>query len=132
VLYLLLAEKTRNPLREEMPPGLVEMDKDCTKLAGLLFSRSNVWAAQDLRKPPILKFLLRCIQRNKTGRPLTKLAVAAQAKELKLAAPKRWTWPELTANFCDCGKTHTISCQDNLRREILHLEKLLERCGYPV
>jgi uncharacterized protein DUF3631 len=46
VLYLLLAEKTRNPLREEMPPGLVEMDKDCTKLAGLLFSRSNVWAAQ--------------------------------------------------------------------------------------
>jgi hypothetical protein len=41
VLYVLLAEKTRNPLREEMPSGLVEMDKDCTKLAGLLFSRSK-------------------------------------------------------------------------------------------
>jgi len=132
LLYVLLRDKARNPLLEGTPAELVELDKDCTKLAGLLFSRSNVWAAKDWRKPPIVKFLLRCVERDKIGRPLTKLGIAAQAKELRLADSKRWTWPELATKFCDCGKTHSISCQDNLRREILHLEKLLERCGYPV
>ena len=127
VFYVLLTERTRNPTPEAMPPGLVQLDKDCTTLAGLLFSRSNVWAARDWRKPPVLKFLLRCLGRNKGGRPLTRLGVAAQAKELSLADPKRWKWSELTAKFCSCGKSeHSISCRDNLRREVLHLGNAIE------
>ena len=109
------------------------MHKDCTTLAGLLFSRSNVWAARDWRKPPILKFLLRNLARGKAGRPLTRLRVAAQAKELRMGDPKRWKWKNMADKFCNCeGKEHSISCRENLRREVLHLEKLLKRCGYPV
>jgi len=110
---------------------LEQLHKDCMTLTELLFDRSNLWAGRDAwRKPPIIKFLLRCLKRSKQGRPLTKLGIAAQAKELKMAGR---TWPELTAKFCDCGKEeHQISCQDNLRREILHLEALLKRCGYPI
>jgi hypothetical protein len=133
VLYVLLMEKTRNTMPEPMPPELTQLDKNCTTLAGLLFSRSNVWAARDWRKPPILKFLLRCLGRSKGGRPLTRLGIAAQAEELRVADPKRWKWPQLTAKFCDCGKSeHPISCRDNLRREVLHLEKLLRSCGHSV
>jgi hypothetical protein len=129
LLYLVLTEGTGS-LPEAMRPEYIQLDKDCTTLIGLLLSRSDAWAARDWRKPPILKFLFR---RGKTGRPLTRLGIAAQVKELKLADPERWTWPALTAQFCDCGeKQHQISCQDNLRREVLHLEKLLERCGYAV
>lgn len=133
VLYLLLMEGPRKSVVEAMPPGLAQLDKDCTKLAGLLFLRSNVWAARNWQKPPVLKFLLRCLQRSKVGRPLTRLGIAVQAKELRLADPKRWKWEALTAKFCDCRKReHSISCQDNLRREVLHLEKLLKSCGHPV
>jgi hypothetical protein len=131
LLYVTLMDKGK-PISETVPPDLAELDKACTKLAGLLFSRSNIWAVRDWRNPPILKFLFRCLKRSKTGRPLTRLGVAAQAKELKLAEPERWTWSKLVSKFCDCGKEHTIRCQGNLRREVLHLEKLLKSCGQPI
>ena len=149
LLYMLLSEKTRRSceaykkehaeparrlvLPESMPSEWVQLDKDCTTLTGLLFNRSNVWAAQDWQKPPILKFLLRCLKRNKAGRPLTRLGIAVQVKELRIADSKRWKWEELADKFCDCKKKeHSISCQTNLRRQVLHLENLLKRCGHPV
>jgi len=133
LLYLVLVEKGSNPGPEVTPAELKQLDKNCRTLGGLLFPRSNVWAARDSRKSPILKFLLRCLQRKKGGRPLTKLRNAAQAKELRMADPKRWKWKDLTEKFCGCGKKeHSISCQDNLRREVLHLDKLLKSCGHTV
>jgi hypothetical protein len=140
--YLLVCETTavegsqvRGPVSRERASKaaftLKSLDKECTQLAGLLFNRLNLWATQDWRKPPILKFLLRTIQRTSGGRPATKQQVAVQAKEMRLADPKRWTWPKITAALCDCGQQHTIHCQDNLRREVLHLEKLLRKCGVP-
>jgi hypothetical protein len=110
-------------------PELTRLDKECMQLAGLLFKRSNLWAGRDWRKPPILKLLLRAIRYTRGGRPPTKLHIAVQAKEMKLADSKRWTWQKITAALCDCGKDHTIRCQDNLRREVLHLEKTLRQFG---
>jgi hypothetical protein len=133
VLYVFLTATPLDSVPETIRPEVVQLNKNCTTLTGLLFSRPNVWAARDWRKPPIVKYLLRCVQRSKGGRPLTRLGIAAKVKELKVADSKRWTWPELVDKFCDCRrKEHSISCQDNLRREVLHLEKLLKSCGYPV
>jgi hypothetical protein len=98
----------------------------------LLFPRSNVWAVRDWRKPPVLKFLLRMLARPRGGRPATKQQAAIRAKEMRLTDPKRWKWPKITTALCDCGKDHTILCQDNLRREVLHLEKTLRGLGCDV
>ena len=73
--------------------------------------------------------VIKGIGRKKAGRPSTKRCVAIQAKELKLTDPKRWSWPKITAVLCDCGKDHDIRCQNNLRREVLHLEKIMRECG---
>jgi hypothetical protein len=109
---------------------LKQLDRECMTLAGLLFSHSNLWAARDWRQPSIIKFLLRSIRRGRGGRPLTRLGIAVQVKELRLADGKCWKWPVLTDKFCDCGSAeHGIRCQDNLRREVLHLERFLRRCG---
>lgn len=109
---------------------LDQLDKDCTQLAGLLFPRRmNLWVARDWRKPPILKFLLRDLKRTRQGRPATKQQVAITAKEMRLSDPKRWKWHKITSELCDCGKEHTIKCQDNLRRQVLHLEKTLRKLG---
>jgi hypothetical protein len=70
------------------------------------------------------------IGKRRKGRPGTKRAIAIRAKELKVADAKHWTWPKITAALCDCGRSeHTIRCQDNLRREVAHLEKALTKCG---
>jgi len=70
------------------------------------------------------------IGRKKAGRPATKRQIAILAKEMRLRDPKRWKWRMITAELCDCGSaTHTVACQDNLRREILHLEKVLSKFG---
>ena len=120
-------------LQEEHPTvgasELTRLDKECMWLAGLLFNKSNLWAARDWRQPPILKFLWRAIRRARGGRPATKQQAAMQAKEMKLIDPKRWTWPKITAALCDCGREHDIRCQDNLRREVLHFEKALRALG---
>jgi hypothetical protein len=133
--YKLLTETVSNSGRKEPPVSpqkLADLDKECMKLAGLLFSRSNVWAARDWRKPSIVKFLLRDLARTRGGRPATKLTFAMQAKEMKLSDPKKWTWPKITAALCDCGKAHDIRCQDNLRREVLHLERTMRKLGCTV
>jgi hypothetical protein len=75
------------------------------------------------------------IGRKKAGRPATKRQIAIRAKEMRLRDAKRWKWSELTAELCDCGKDfndHDIRCQDNLRREVLHLEKTLRKFGCSV
>lgn len=70
------------------------------------------------------------IGKRRIGRPGTKRAIAIRAKELKLADAKHWTWPKITTELCDCSRSeHTIRCQDNLRREVAHLEKVLTKCG---
>lgn len=133
--YQLLTEKVSSSGRKKAPVSsekLATLDKECMKLAGLLFSGSNVWASKDWLKPSIVKFLLRDLARARGGRPVTKLQIAMQAKEMKLSDPKRWTWPKLTAALCTCGKDHDIHCQDNLRREVLHLEKTLSEFGCTV
>jgi hypothetical protein len=114
------------------PDKLNRLDKECMQLAGLLFTGSNLWAGRDWRKPPILKFLLRAIGRTRGGRPATKIRVAVQAKEMRLADPTRWTWQKITAALCDCGEDHGIKCRDNIRREVLHLEKILRKFGCTV
>jgi hypothetical protein len=111
---------------------LGRLDRESMQLAGLLFNRSNLWVGRDWRKPPILKFLLRALKRTPGGRPPTKLRVAVTAKEMRLSNPKRWTWPKITAALCNCGQDHTIRCQDNLRREVLHLEKMMSKLGISV
>jgi hypothetical protein len=133
--YKLLTETVSNSGRKKAsvsPHKLASLDNECMKLAGLLFSRSNVWALRDWRKPSIVKFLLRDLARTRGGRPATKLKFAMQAKEMKLSDPKRWTWPKITAALCDCGKEHDIHCQDNLRREVFHLEKTMLKLGCTV
>jgi len=72
---------------------------------------------------------LKKIGRKSVGRPGTKRQMAIRAKEMKLADPKRWTWPKVTAALCGCGRSHDIRCQDNLRREIQHLDKVLKKFG---
>jgi hypothetical protein len=125
--YVLLNRMTK--VGTGSPKTLDQLDKDWTLLAGLLFSRTNLWAAQDWRKPPILKFLLRELRRARKGRPATKQQVALRAKEMRLSDPKRWKWHKITSELCDCGKEHTIKCQDNIRRQVLHLEKTLRKVG---
>jgi hypothetical protein len=73
--------------------------------------------------------VLKKIGRKSAGRPATKRHIAIRGKEMRLADPKRWTWPKITEALCDCGKDHDIVCQDNLRREILHFEKVLSKFG---
>jgi hypothetical protein len=73
--------------------------------------------------------MLKRIGRKRVGRPATGRGAAIKAKEMKLSDP-RWTWPRITAELCDCGEDkHDIGCQDNLRREVLHLEKTLHKFG---
>jgi hypothetical protein len=130
--YKFLTETVSNSGRKKAPVSpekLAGLDKECMKLAGLLFSRSNVWAARDWRKPSIIKFLLRDLARTRGGRPATKLVFAVQAKEMKLSDPRKWTWKKIAAALCDCGKDHDIRCQDNLRREVLHLERTMRKFG---
>jgi hypothetical protein len=111
-------------------PRLAILEKQSMKLAALLFTRANLWVARDSwRKKPIVKFLLRAIRRSPGGRPVSRLRVAVTAKEMRLAEPKKWTWPKITSQLCDCGKEHTIRCQDNLRREVLHLKKMMKSSG---
>ena len=116
-------------------PDLKCLEKDCMWLANLLFNRSNLWAVRDWqrpdwRKPAILKFLARSLERKQAGRPATKLRMAMEAKEMRLADQDHWTWPAITEALCKCGKRpHTIKCQDNIRREIIHLEKGLSEVG---
>lgn len=111
---------------------LDRLDKESMQLAGLFVTRSNLWVVRDWRQPPILKFLLRAMKYTRGGRPATKLHIAVQAKEMRLADPKRWTWPKIIAALCDCGEEHTIRCQDNLRREVLHLKKLMSKLRCPI
>jgi hypothetical protein len=130
--YKLLTEGVSNRYRKETAASSEQrarLDSDWTQLAELLFSSSNLWALRDWRKPPILKFLLRAIGRTRGGRPATKRQAAIQAMEMKLTDPKRWTWPKIASALCDCGKSHDVRCQDNLRREVLHLRKTLRKCG---
>ena len=121
--------KSRQNEASISPDELDRLDKECMQLAGLIFDRSNLWVARDWRHPAIVKFLVRALRRTRPGRPATKQQVAIQAKEMRLIDPKHWTWPKITAALCDCGKDHTIRCQDNLRREVLHLEKTMKKCG---
>jgi hypothetical protein len=108
----------------------VRFDKQWTLLATFLFSSAKPRAGRDWRNPPIVNFLLRHLGRPREGRPTTKRCIAVQAMEMKLEDPKRWTWPKITSVLCDCDKNnHDIACQDNLRREILHVRKLLRDCG---
>jgi hypothetical protein len=108
----------------------VRLDKQWTVLATFLFSSEKPRAGRDWRDPPIVNFLLRHLGRPREGRPATKRRIAVRAMEMKLEDPKRWTWPKITAALCECGQNrHDISCQDNLRREILHVRKLLRDCG---
>ena len=76
--------------------------------------------------------IVKRIGRRPPGRPATKRRIAVQAKEMRLTDSKRWKWQEITRALCDCGKEHTIRCQDNLRREVLHLEKTLQKFGCSV
>jgi len=125
--YVLLSKMT---MRGSGSPGkLAQLDKECAQLAGLLFSRANLWVARDWRKPPIVKFLLRDLRRTRQGRPPTKQQVAVAAKEMRLLDPKRWKWRKITSVLCDCGKEHNVKCQDNLRRQVLHLERTLKNVG---
>jgi hypothetical protein len=60
-------EESKNTAAE-----LKRLDKECMRLAEQLFSRSNLWAVRDWRKPRIVKFLLRAIGRGSgRGRPET-------------------------------------------------------------
>ena len=128
----LLTQEVSERSRGNAPAARQRLDlleKESMQLAGLLFSRSNLWAARDWRKPAIIKFLVRALRHSRGGRPMTKLHVAVLAKEMKLADAKRWTWSKITAELCDCGDEHTIRCQDNLRREVIHLEKMIRKLG---
>jgi hypothetical protein len=108
---------------------LVLLEKESSQLAGVLFSRSNLWAMRDWKRPAIVKFLVRFLKHSPGGRPVTKLHIAAQAREMRLADAKKWTWRNITEGLCDCGQNHTIRCRDNLRREVLHLEKMMRELG---
>jgi hypothetical protein len=127
-LYVLIT-KTTEGVSPTSCEELNQLEKDCTRLARLIFTTSNVWAARSWQKPPILKFLMRDLERKRGGRPATKQQMAIRAKEMRLIKPKRWTWRKIAATLCDCGKEHTIQCQDNIRREIQHLDKLLKSLG---
>jgi hypothetical protein len=127
-LYVLIVKTTKGVPRTSSEE-LNQLDKDCNRLGQLLFTTSNLWAARAWQKPPILKFLIRDFGRKRGGRPTTKQQMAIQAMEMRLIAPKRWTWPKIAAALCDCGKEHTIQCQDNIRREIQHLNNFLKSLG---
>ena len=134
--YQLLEQTVSNDARSEPPASPIQLhrlEKESMTLARYLFSSSHVYLVRDWTKPSIVKFLLREIKRPRRGRPTTRLFIAMQAKEMKLTDPKRWTWPKITAELCDCRKPHhTITCQDNLRREVLYLENILRKLGISV
>jgi hypothetical protein len=126
--YVLVSKITKGG--SGSPEKVAQLDIECTQLAGLLFFRPNLWVVErDWRQPPILKFLLRDLRRTRTGRPPTKQQVALKAKEMRLLDPKRWKWHKITSLLCRCGKEHSIRCQDNLRRQVLHLERTLRNVG---
>ena len=72
--------------------------------------------------------VLKRIGKKAAGRPASRRAIAIRARDMWIADSKR-SWPEITRALCACGKGHTIKCQDNIRRQKLHLEKSMKRLG---
>lgn len=102
VLYVLLTERARNPATEAIPPELVKLDKDCTKLAGLLFSRSNAWAVRDWKKPTQVLVTFRSAQQTR--------------------APSHQTRNRGTGEGTDVGRPETLEV-GNTNRQILQLRE---------
>jgi hypothetical protein len=92
--------------------------------------------AQMMRKVGIVgaqvEDVLKSIGKRGKGRPAIARKSAIEALEKRLADPRRWTWPKITAQLCRCGKEHDIKCQDNIRREVLHLTGTMKRLGCEV
>ena len=74
----------------------------------------------------------RQLQKKPRKRPVTKRQVAVSALELRLSDTTKWTWNRLAQKFCTCGAPHEFRCQDNLRREVRHLQSLLRKYSIAV
>ena len=62
------------------------------------------------------------------GRPITKQPLAVKALQSKLA--RNLTWPQVTRQFCDCGKPpHDLGCKDRLKKEVKAVQKILSKYG---
>jgi hypothetical protein len=60
------------------------------------------------------------------GAPATQREIAIRALELRLSEQTAWPWSRLATKLCRCpAMSHGSRCQQNLRREVLHLKRLL-------
>jgi hypothetical protein len=63
---------------------------------------------------------------SRPGAPVTQRETAIRALELRLKDQTAWPWSRLAIELCKCGAVnHGSRCQQNLRREVLHLKKLM-------
>ena len=119
---------------------IICLDRECTKLAALLFPagesplafRARQWDAQmgnrDWRDPAIVKTLRRHLRRWRQGRgkPGKLQPVGLRALELRLINQKRWSWNALPNELCRCGaEQHDFRCRENIRREVYLLKEIL-------
>jgi len=117
-----------------------KLDRECTKLAALLFPtgkgplvlRARQWDAQmgkrEWRDEEIVKFLRRSLRRWRParGQPATLQPVGLRALELRIVDQKRWSWNALPKELCRCGADqHSFRCRENIRREVYLLKEVL-------
>jgi len=89
----------------------------------------KVMAVSDVLSPDALREFMKEAARTgrKRGRPPSKRDRAIRALALQC---KGYSWQQLTAKLCDCGRQkHDEYCRDRIRTSARALEKVLRRHG---
>jgi hypothetical protein len=124
--------------------SIERLDQECKVLGGLLFpglhEPMHVRALRFKRQMGpdnwldhgAVKFLRRCLDHWEApkGKPATKLPIALHALDLRFADLQRWSWNVLPTRLCFCGaEEHGFQCRENIRLEVIRLEKVIAKLG---
>jgi hypothetical protein len=109
-------EEVRPWLRRDEPPLSLGEALDIVK-----DSKSEFWRESIMRQVG---------KRRRPGQPASKRYLALQALDIKCAYPDT-SLRQVTDMLCPCGnETHTDSCREQLRQQILRLVKFLRQYGH--
>jgi hypothetical protein len=122
-------------------PKILDLTQRAAKLATLAYPNDRPLSSQAAVRlaalwletnPPEAEVekILRMAGRRRRGRPATLRGVGLRALELRAVDSERWSWRALAEHLCTCGAScHEFKCQENIRREVKLLEKMLKSLG---